>query len=451
MPASCLANLTDGPTAYILSLMYALRTSFLCVTLLSAGLALSPIQAQTYTAQKVVFSDVGSFTQQQLEDAAAIHAGTSFSTAGLSAAAKRLADTGYFDNIGATVEGKFSSVIVKFDTKPTPTAHMLHVGFTNFVWLTPAQIDAAIKARFPLFNGYLPENSPHQEDIKAALTATLAEQSISAQVTCEEFEPTLRHPVQEVSFSISKPSIRVANVKLAGVTPALVPLIQKSVNSTAHTPYTAGPADLTTSDRILAPLLDAGYIEANLASVTVMPASIANGATTVILAATLEPGEIYRLSTISFAGTPIISAESFAAAAKLHPGDVASHAALLETLTPIDAAYRRQGYMDVVINAAPTLDSAAHTVAYAVSVQPGEQYRIHEVTANNLDTAARADFDRHFLLKPGDLYNPGYVAGFLTNNTAVRSLDGYSAAFKAYADPNTRTVDLVINFFRAGR
>ena len=105
--------------------------------------------------------------------------------------------------------------------------------------------------------------------------------------------------------------------------------------------------------------------------------------------------------------------------------------------------------MDVAIVAAPTLDSAAHTVAYAVAVTPGEQYRLHEITPNNLDPAAHADFDRGFLPKPGDLYNPEYVAGFLKANTALRALAGYSASFKAYADPNTHTVDLVINFYRA--
>ena len=35
----------------------------------------------------------------------------------------------------------------------------------------------------------------------------------------------------------------------------------------------------------------------------------------------------------------------------------------------------------------------------------------------------------------------------LPSSTALLALAGYSAAWKAYADPNTHTVDLVINFF----
>jgi outer membrane protein insertion porin family len=198
---------------------------------------------------------------------------------------------------------------------------------------------------------------------------------------------------------------------------------------------------------MLAPLLDAGYIHASLSGVTLAP-TLSGDAASVVLSATLDSGDIYRISSIAFASTPLLSAESFAASAKLHPGDIASRSLLFQTLAPLDAAYRRQGYMDVIIEAVPTDDPATHQVTYTVSVKPGEQYRIHEVTANNLDPVARADFNRDFLMKPGELYNPEYVTGFLKSNTALQSLLGYSFSYKAYADPNTHTVDLVLTFFR---
>ena len=418
----------------------------LCTTaLLSAA-----VSAQTYTAEKTVFSQLGPFTQQQLEDAAALHAGSTFTAADLGAAAQRLVNTGYFDGVDATIEGKTTHAIVKFDDKPTPLPAMLHVGFENFVWLTHDEIEAVIKARFPLYIDYLPENSPHQDEIKSALTAALAARSVTAEVAFDTYEPTLFHPQREIAFRVSSPSIRVANIKLAGVTPALVPLVQKSVNATAHTSYTEGPADHTTADRILAPLLDSGYIQASLSDVVVTPSPAPTGGIGVVLGATLTPGEIFHVSSINYPGTPILSAADFTAVAKLHPGDIASHQALLDTLAPIDAAYRRLGYMDVVIHADPIPDAASHQVAYAVTVSPGDQYRIHEVTTNNLDPAAKADFDRVFLLKPGALYNPDYVRTFLKNNTAIRSFERYSAGFKAYADPAAHTVDLVITFTRGG-
>jgi len=408
------------------------------------------LQGQTYTAAHVHFSNLGTFTQQQLEDAAGVHEGTKLTATDLGAAAQKLVDTGYFDDMSATVEGKVTAVTVEFEDKPTPLDHMMHVGFENFIWLTHDEVVAAIRARIPLFNEYLLDNSPHLPDLKVALTGALAARSIVAELSCEDFESTLRHPRREIGCRIVKPAIRVANIKLGGVTPTLLPLVQKSVNATARTAYTEGPANETTADRILAPLLDAGYIQATLTDATPVPSAIADNTVPVVLTAQLSPGDIFHVSAITFAGNEFLSADAFASTAKLHAGDVASRHDLLETLAPLDMAYRRKAYMDVIIHAVPTIDAGNRQVAYTVTVDPGEQYRLHDVTANNLDTAAKADFDRGFLMKAGDLYDPEYVATFLKQNTALRALAGYSAAFKAYADPNSHTVDLVISFVRGG-
>lgn len=405
-----------------------------------------PAIAQIYTARVIHFSELGGFTQQQLEAAAGINLGKSFNATDLGAAAQRLVDTGYFDDVAATVDGRITDATVKFTTKPTDHSHMLHVAFANFVWLTHEEVEAAIKTRFPLFNDYLPESSPHQDDIKVALTQALAAKSIVAEVGYETYEPTLRHPVREINFSVVSPSLRVANIKLGGVTPALVPLVQKSVNSTARTQYTEGSADVTTSDSILAPLLDAGYVEASLTHPLPVASLTASGEVAVVLSGTLHAGEIFHVSQISFAGTPIFSLERFASSTKLHAGDLASHAALLATLAPIDAAYRRLGYMDVVVRAIPTLDASTHTVAYVVQVEPGETYRVQTLTADNLTPAAHADFDRTFRMKAGELYNPEYAAGYLKSNKSLHALDNYFATFKAYADPNAHTVELVMTF-----
>jgi len=418
---------------------------------LALGLVAASAAAQTYTAGKIVFNNPGLFSQAQLEAAAVMHPGTTFTADDLGAAAQRLADTGYFDDVVASLAGRYAAIAVTFELKPTPRDHMLHVGFENFVWLTHDEIEAAIKAKFPMFLDYLPEDSPRQDLLKTALTEALAAKGISAEVEYETIEPTLRHPVREIDFRVFRPSIRVANVKLAGVSPDLVPYIQKSVNATARTPYVAGPAGQTTADLILAPLLDAGYVEAALTDIAATPSAAADGSIAILLSATLAAGEIYQVSSIAFAGTPLLSADEFAATAKLHPGDIASRKALLETLAPLDAAYRRQGYMDVTVTATPSLNPAKHQVAYTVSVAPGEQYRIKELTVNNLDPAARADFDRGFLMKAGELYNPEYAATFLKKNTALRALEGYSASYKAIASPNTHTVDLVLTFVRGPR
>jgi outer membrane protein assembly factor BamA len=407
-----------------------------------------PAVAQ-YKARKIVFNHPGPYTQEQLEAAAGMHAGMPFHAEDMAAAAQRLIDSGYFDAAGVTLEGMTNAASVLFDIKPTDHAQMLHLGFENFVWLTHAEIEDAIRAKSPLFVDYLPESSPLDDVVRATLTDLLEAKGIAAEVVDDTVEPTMLQPERVLEFRVAKPAIRFTGVKLTGVAQELAPLIQRSVNATAGTAYNEGLAGQSTQDRILAPLLDAGYVQATLSDLVRTPSPAGESGVSVTLAATLRTGEIFRVSGIEFAGTPLLSAEAFAATEKLHPGDIASRKELMETLAPLDAAYRRRGYMDVVIHTSPVTNAATHQVAYSVTVDPGEQYRMHEITAKNLNPAAQKDFDRGFLMKTGELYNPEYAANFLKNNTALLALAGYSASFKAYADPNAHTVDLVITFVRA--
>ncbi len=97
----------------------------------------------SYTAGKIVFNRPGPYTQAQLEAAAGMHPGTSFKADDLGAAAQRLIDSGFFENVGATLNGRVDAVSVLFDIKPINRAQMLHVGFENFVWLSHAESAAA--------------------------------------------------------------------------------------------------------------------------------------------------------------------------------------------------------------------------------------------------------------------------------------------------------------------
>jgi outer membrane protein insertion porin family len=404
---------------------------------------------QNYTAMRVVFNHPGLYTQAQLEGVAGIHPTTSFTVEGLGAAAQRLADSGFFADVSATFSGNVTAVTVLFDVKPLDPAQLLRLRFENFVWLTHDEVLAALRTRAPLFLDSMPEASPLLDSFNDALVEALAKKGITAKVAHDTFEPTLQRPERDIDFWVMKPAVRVANVKLAGVSTGLAPLIQKAVNGVAGKNYSSGMAGARTEDRILAPLLDAGYIDASLSDESIEQA-LSGDTASVVLSGTLHSGEVYRVSSIAFAGAPLLSADLFAAGAKLHSGDIASRAQLIETLRPLDASYRRQGYMDVIVHAEPKADAPTHQVAYDVTVTPGEQYRIHAVTANGLDPAAQADFDRGFTMKAGELYSPGYVEGFLKNNTAHQALRGYSAAYKAYADPLAHTVDLVLTFVRGG-
>ena len=426
-------------------------TSFwkLCFLAAAAVCCVASASAQiTYTAGPVTFKNPAGFSQQQLEDAAGMHTGTSFVATDLTAAAQKLSDTGYFDTVGASLEGPVKKVNVIFDLKPLTNAQLLHAGFENFVLLSRAEIDALVKAAVPLYNGYLPEVTSQNDALDTALEQALAAKGMQAKVGHDTFETTLRHPERVIDFFVERPAIRVANVKLSGVSAEVVPYVQKSVNGVAKTSYNEGLAKDSTTGLILEPLLDAGYAEATLATSAPEATVAADGSVEVVVTGTLHAGEVYHVGQISFAGSPLISAAAFAETQKLHAGDVASQKALRLTLDPLDSAYRRRGYMDVLTLATPKFHEETHTVDYAVTVEPGEVYTVRNITLGPLAAAARAEFDGAFTMKTGDVYNPEYLRGFSSSHPNLRAFSAYSMGYKAYADPNAHTVDVVLSFYR---
>jgi outer membrane protein assembly factor BamA len=410
-------------------------------------LSVSAVAETTYTAKKIVFENPGPFTQQQLEDACGMHAGSPLSAGTLTVAAQKLSDSGYFLDIQAGMDGTSANAKAVFALKPAPMEALLPVGFENFVWLSHDEIEKAIVAKFPLFIGRMQETNAAADGINDVLQALLATKFVTAKVVHETVEPTLTHPLRSLEYRVTKPIPIVANMKLHGVGSDLVPLVQKSMNQTVRTPYNEGLSGALTSELILGPVLDAGYAEAKLSDVSPEPAAATERETPVVVSAMLAVGSVYHVSGVQFAATDIVTEDAFNAGVKLHTGDVASRKSLLETLSPVDKTYRSLGYMDVIVKADPTYDEAAHTIAYAVSVVPGEQYRVHDLQVQGLDAAAKAEFDAHFAMKQGEVFNPYYVLGFTTHNADLKTLRGYAGNFKAYADPNTHTVDVVISFF----
>ena len=407
------------------------------------------VASAQYTAGKIVFSDHGIYTQQELEAAAGMHAGQAFANADLSTAAQRLSDTACFGTAEVTITGAVKSIAVVFKIKPVAQSQMVRASFQNIVWLTPDELTAAIHAKVPLFHGALPEAGDQIEAVTSALQQTLDAHSVPATVASSIIEPSTGHPDRIIAFAALKHPVVIGAVDLSGISPEMQPAMQKQIAALTGKPFSEGLAGATTAEALLAPYHQTGYISATIADFHRTPTEAADS-TQVAVSGKVEEGPIYRVSSITFAGTSVFSASDFAAKAKLRPEEIASGKALRESFAPMEQAYKNQGFMDVVVDAAPTLDTATHHVAYTISVTPGNQYHLRNVRTVGLDPAAQADFDRGWTMKPGDIYNEGYVASFLKNNSALHALAPYTAGFKAKADPDTQLIDLTMTFVRGG-
>lgn len=415
------------------------------VFLLLLCLAAKPVFCQ-YTAARVVFLNSGPYPEADLLKLEQLKPGDSFTQSDLQADAARLADSGYFDDVQASLDGPFKSIEVRFKLAPVNPSKLFLPTYKNLVWLSSSDL-ADFQQSVPLLSFGIPESGSTQAAVQTALEQLLTSRSINAKLSYTVVEPSTGHPRGSVVYQVDSPQVRIQKVDLAGVDPFMTPSVKAKLQHVLNSLYNEAQAGNSTADQLLALWQNDGYIDAHFEHFerSIDPASTSQRIL-VDVQATVVAGEAYKVSAVNFTTTPIESVQQFTTTQRLHPGDLASSSALLATLAPVTGAYHSLGYQDAVVDAIPTRNPAIHQVAYTVSVVPGAQYRIRTITINGLPSAVRADFDSTFLLHTGDLYNETYVRSFFNQNKSIHSLDGYSADFTATADPATDLLDLTINF-----
>ena len=401
-----------------------------------------------YTLKKIIFEGNTSYTHAALEAASGLKPGSHATNDTLQQAAQRLSDTGAFGDIQVSFDGPASAISIIFKITPLDPIHQLTVAFDNLIWFTPEELETGLRARVPLFAPVLPESGNLQDAVQTALGSMLIEKGVTATLNHEVFEPSAERPIRIVAYRVTAPAIRVRTIKLSGVSSDFAGPVQQIASKIAGAPFNEGPEKFTTTELLLAPYLEAGYLNAQLTGRTLTPTASSPGRIDVDLTATVDAGQPFHVGNVLWTGSPQISSEAFAAASSLHPGDLATPVALAKTVDLIAAAYRKQGFADVIVAPKPAIDAETHRVSYTFSVSPGEVYRIRTLTPLNLTPAQQRDFNRGWTLKSGDVFNSEYITNFLQQNTALRSFEGYSATFKAIRDPESRLVDVTVTFSR---
>jgi outer membrane protein insertion porin family len=410
-----------------------------------ASLAATPALAQ-YTVAKIVFDGRMPYSQADLEAASGLKPGDHLTKDTMQQAAQRLIDTGAFGDLQVTLDGPVKAISVVFKVKPVDESRTLIVGFENLIWWQHEELIAEVHRRVPLFNGSLPEAGSLQQAVQDALQQMLTEKQIAATLSAKIYDAVPGSPARTIEYRIESPDIQLHSIKLEGISQDQMSEISKIMLSLEGSHYNEGLNGSSITDRILGVYRNAGFLDSSIHHTNRTITIPAPGRIDVDLSAAIEPGKLYHVSKIDWAGSPLLSSKDFRDASKLRPGDTASQQALHASLALIDTAYRRQGYMDVTVDVVPQLDTTAHLVAYTVAVVSGEQYHFHEVQLVGIAPDSRKTFDAAWKLQPGDIYDSTYLETFLKANIAQPYLQPYSLTYRIVRDPDTHLVTVIFIF-----
>jgi hypothetical protein len=410
--------------------------------LLAAGALALPACAQII-AKKVTFAGVPQ-TQAELLAYSGLAPGKPLSHADIDDAARKLMDTGLFANI----QYKYDGVELLFTMTPTDGA--LPVAYANFPWWDDATLSAAVEARVPLFHGSLPADSTLQLTVTDALTALLAQKGVQAATITAMPSQDPAGKASGILFHIDAPPIQVGTVTLSGAGAAFADPVAALSKAAAGQNFD-GATESTLAGALKAVYHRQGYLDEAMNGYAHAAPQVAGDKVLVPVSATITEGAQYKVAALTLAGSTLLSPDDLAKTVKLHAGDIADEDLLQSTLAALELPYRTHGYLRAKIDAAPRFDAAAHTVSYAITVQPGPVFHMGELSLINLNTQQRADVLKYWPLQEGDIYNATVATNFLLRyKVNLHSLDGWSASWKAYEHEDTGIVDLVVTFQQGG-
>jgi hypothetical protein len=365
----------------------------------------------------------------------------------LQTASSRLIETGLFYNVKASYDTPNEVGTATFVLDPVPASQLARVSFANIVWLTPAEIDATVK-ELPLYRGVLPMSGSLKmaDSIQAALQSALATRGVQATLTHSLIPPSPQHPYPAMEFRVSSPNVVLASASLFDIPPALVNRTLKAQTDAVKAPYNEGIAGTTLSDLLLAPARNAGYIGAKLWHVERKRHVINRTTVSVDFVARMDAGPIYSVHSLHWTPTEVLSETDFRRQAALHVGQVPTTDAADKTEQVITNAYYAQGYLEANITAAQNLDPRTGAADYSYTAVTGPQYRLGHVTLQGLSPEAKQDFLAAWTMKPGDVYNEGYLLNFLAAHQDIASLKGYTFTYDRSTTPDTHMVDLTLTF-----
>lgn len=409
-----------------------------------------PAGAQKFQPKNIQFSGDAEYSDDELLAASGLKKGSVITVAEMKDHFERLRDSGVFE----TVLYKFDGQDLIFQLSPAAQLYRIRIGNLP---LTPGkELDDQLHARLPLYHGKVPSEGGLLDGVRHALEDLLAVQGIHATVTATPFGTPGTKDVSAMNFSIASPPVVVGAVQLQGVSPELQAKLKAVVDHAVGSPFDTENSAQNLEHAFENFYLDEGYASAKVNASRSGDLKIAADSIGVPFSLTIQEGRTYKLGTVHLSTYSVVTqADLDKALASFGQAQVRIKGLTLRSIWAfIASSYKAKGYLDCNVTPLPEFDEASGTANYTVNVDPGPVYHLAYVKFENVSDDLRRLLMRNWQMLPGDIFDPGYVANFILNAQKAdpvlqRSLSGVKAHFDVLADPQTHTVNVVIQFERA--
>jgi outer membrane protein assembly factor BamA len=426
---------------------------WLAASLACAGCLLAQTGGDAGTAElREVHSDGQKvLSEAQITALAGLQPGAQVARADLQSAADKLVSSGLFSTVKYDFKTRNDGVTINFHVAESPR---LPVYYDNFPWFGESELNDAIRAQLPFFNGTLPEDGSVIEAAAGAIRALLESHQLNLQVQHQVIaNPLADGNVQQ--FSVEGAEMKIAGLTFSDAALATNPAVEKHLSEIIGKPYSRSTIDVFLAEQIRPTYLKQGYLEVQLGP----PEVRLSGAPTEKLPEELpvfvpvRTGAVYHFAGAGWSGNNVLSTISLDSFFGLKPGALADGMQVEGSFDRIREEYGRRGYLDATVQPKASFDEAAHTVSYQVALTEGTQYRMGGWVITGLSMNGQQRIRSTFPIASGDIFDKGKYEDFLIQlqNHSKDILGDLPIHYEHVGhwlrpDPGRATVDVLLDF-----
>jgi outer membrane protein assembly factor BamA len=363
------------------------------------------------------------YTEDAIAAASGLQMGSATTEDELKKASRRLGDTGAFSDVAYNYS--YSSAGTKLEFHVTDTTDFVPVRFEDFVWFTDADLRIRIKDHVPLFNGEVPKFGRMADEVSDVLQAMLVEGAIPGHVDYQRVGKE-DGPVEAIAYRVSDVLIRVGKIEFTGVGETELPALKAAAER--YPPpreYSRSRLNQLVQQQLLPVYHARGYLKASFGDPQLKTAGMPNATSTpdtievgprnqtvIDVTFPVTPGPQYKLKSLSWSGNREFPSDELQKMVHLAIGKPANTVLLNNDLKTVQILYSSRGYITAALKANAQFDDS-DGVAMVVDVKEGFVYHMGDLEFRGIDNALTAKLRNAWKIRPGDVYNAGYLEEYL--------------------------------------
>jgi len=401
-----------------------------------------PIHAEdpVYYPRIIQFTGVPEYTQNDLLAIAQLKPGGEYTVPQMTAHGKLLMDTGLFSKISYT----FNGVFLVYTLAPSPD--LIPIKNANLPLPSGKELNDLLSARIPLYHGMVPGEGGVCEQVRTELEKMLAEKGLQATVTATAIAGTDAAKTVAMHYAIAEPAVKVGTITVNGGSAREIDIFfGKRLAKISGTVYESGASEEQIRATVAKFYSGNAYVDAKI-DVKMQAALSTANSIQLPFSVAVTPGKQYTLTGITAAPGLLMTQAEMDQLIHKKPGNLADFDHVQSPLSALEMRYHRKGQVAAKIHATPTLNRAASSVHYNVTVNPGPVYRMGKLDIAQIQPDIATNIMTAWKLQPGAVFDEAAILQLLAvgdaNPLLARTFTSVELRYNLTLNDEDHTVDV---------